>query len=148
MLQTNKEHMSMSVDLSDKLALRRTIPEATRAFAAALRETVAFQTFEQASAALRDDVVARCAIDAYEQRAQSLRALLTLGAVSAEEQAELDRLRQAYEAEPTVMAYQAAQRDLVSLMQATGDRLSAQIGLDFAAACGGGSGCGGGCSCG
>lgn len=136
----------MSVDLSDNVALKLTVPEAAQAFARALNKTAAFQAFEQASTALRDDVVARCAIDAYQARAQSLRALLTLGAVAPEEQAELDRLRQAYEHEPTVIAYQAAQRDLVSLIQATGDRLSAQIGLDFAAACG--SGCGGGCDCG
>jgi cell fate (sporulation/competence/biofilm development) regulator YlbF (YheA/YmcA/DUF963 family) len=144
----HKELSSMSVDQRYDLKLGTEVHAATRAFVAALRETVAFQSFEQASAALRDDVVARCAIDVYEQRAQSLRALLTLGAVSAEEQAELDRLRQAYEAEPTVIAYQAAQRELISLFQATGDRLSAQIGLDFAAACAGGGGCGGGCSCG
>jgi cell fate (sporulation/competence/biofilm development) regulator YlbF (YheA/YmcA/DUF963 family) len=138
----------MSVDLSDNVALKLTVPEAAQAFARALSETAAFQAFEQASAALRDDVVARCAIDAYQARAQSLSALLTLGAVSPEERAELDRLRQAYEQEPTVIAYEAAQRDLVSLIQATGDRLSARIGLEFAAACGGGGGCGSGCGCG
>lgn len=128
----------MSVDLSTDLELDVAEQAAVRAFATALSETVVFQTFEQAATALRDDVVARCAIDAYQTRAESLRALLTLGAVSTEERAELDRLRRAYEDEPTVIAYLAAQRELVSLMQAAGDRLSAQIGLDFAAACGGG----------
>jgi cell fate (sporulation/competence/biofilm development) regulator YlbF (YheA/YmcA/DUF963 family) len=105
---------------------------------ATLSETPVFQAFEQVSATLRDDVVARCAIDAYQRRAQSLRALLTLGAVSPEEKAELDRLRRAYEEEPSVIAYLAAQRELVGLMQAAGDRLSSQLGLDFAAACAGG----------
>jgi cell fate (sporulation/competence/biofilm development) regulator YlbF (YheA/YmcA/DUF963 family) len=138
----------MSIDQRDNLELGTEVHAAAQAFAAALRETAAFQLFEQASTALREDVVARCAIDAYQQRAQSLRALLTLGAVSAEERAELDRLRRAYEAEPAVIAYQAAQRELISLFQATGERLSTQIGLDFAAACGSGSGCGGGCDCG
>jgi cell fate (sporulation/competence/biofilm development) regulator YlbF (YheA/YmcA/DUF963 family) len=127
----------MSVDQTYGLELGTEVRDAARAFATALSETAAFQAFEQASAALRDDVVARCAIDAYQARAQSLRALLTLGAVSTEEQAELNRLRRAYEEEPSVAAYLAAQRDMVSLMQAAGDRLSAQIGLDFAAACGG-----------
>lgn len=132
----------MSVDHAYAVAQTTDIHAATHAFAVALRETTVFQRFEQTATDLRDDVVARCAIDAYQQRTQSLRALLTLGAVSADEQAELDRLRRAYEEEPSVIAYMAAQRDLISLCQATGDRLSAQLGLDFAGTCGGGCGCG------
>ncbi|HMQ35291.1 MAG TPA: YlbF family regulator [Chloroflexaceae bacterium] len=132
----------MSVDQSYDLELGAEVRDAARSFATALSETPVFQAFEQASATLRDDVVARCAIDAYQARAQSLRALLTLGAVSPEEQAELNRLRRGYEEEPSVVAYLAAQRELVSLMQAAADRLSAQLGLDFAAACACGCGCG------
>jgi len=82
--------------------------------------------------------VARCAIETYEQRQHSLRALLQLNAVSAEDQAELEQLRQAYIDEPSVARYLAAQAELVALIQAVADQLSAQIGFDFAAACGGG----------
>ena len=131
----------MSVDQTYDLELGVEVHDAARAFPTALSETPAFQAFEQAATALREDVVARCAIEAYQARVESLRALLTLGAVSAEEQTELDRLRRAYEEEPSVVAYLGAQRELVSLMQAAGDRLSEQLGLDFAAACGG-CGCG------
>jgi cell fate (sporulation/competence/biofilm development) regulator YlbF (YheA/YmcA/DUF963 family) len=128
----------MSVDQTYDFELGLEVRDAARAFATALSETPAFQAFEQASATLRHDAVARCAIDAYQQRVASLRALLTLGAVSPEEQAELNRLRRAYDDEPSVVAYLAAQRELLGLMQAAGDRLSAQLGLDFAAACAGG----------
>lgn len=128
----------MSLAVTSELQLGTEVLDAARALGTALRTTPTFQSFEQAAAALHNDVVARCAIDAYQQRVQSLQALLTLDAVSDQERAELDRLRRAYEEEPTVVAYLAAQRELVSLMQAAGDRLSAQLGLDFAAACGGG----------
>jgi cell fate (sporulation/competence/biofilm development) regulator YlbF (YheA/YmcA/DUF963 family) len=131
----------MSMNQTYDLELGAEMRDAAQAFAVTLRDTPVFQAFEQTAATLRDDVVARCAIDAYQQRVASLRALLTLGAVSAEEQMELDRLRRAYEEEPSVVAYLAAQRELVSLMQSAGDRLSEQLGLDFAAACGG-CGCG------
>ncbi len=118
--------------------LTTAIEDALPPFAGALTETPAFQAFETAAAALRDDAVARCTIDAYEQRQHSLRALLQLGAVSAEDQAELERLRQAYLDEPSVSRYLTAQADLVALAQAVADQLSAQIGFDFAASCGGG----------
>ncbi|PDW00261.1 hypothetical protein [Candidatus Chloroploca asiatica] len=75
----------MSVDQAHAVAQTTDVHAATQAFAAALRETTVFQRFEQTANDLRDDVVARCAIDAYQQRAQSLRALQTLGAVSAVE---------------------------------------------------------------
>ncbi len=118
--------------------LTTAIEEALPTFAGALAETPAFQAFQTAATTLRDDTVARCAIETYEQRQHSLRALLQLGAVSAEDQAELERLRQAYLDEPSVSCYLAAQADLVALAQAVADQLSAQIGFDFAAACGGG----------
>lgn len=92
---------------------------------------------EDAAAALQNDPVARCAIEAYQQREQSLRALRMLGAVSPAELQELERLRRAYVAEPSVVAYVAAQETLTHLAQASADRLTQQIGLDLIAACGG-----------
>ena len=128
--------MSTDTDVHD-LALGFAVHQAARAFAVALSETPEFQAFEDAAAALQNDPVARCAIEAYQQREQSLRALHMLGAVSPMELQELERLRRAYVEEPSVVAYVAAQEALTHLAQAGADRLTQQIGLDLVAACGG-----------
>jgi hypothetical protein len=62
--------------------------------------------------------------------------LLMLGAVSVDEQAELDRLREAFLNAPSVVTKLRAQEDLQSLCRATADMLSEAIDLDIAAACG------------
>jgi cell fate (sporulation/competence/biofilm development) regulator YlbF (YheA/YmcA/DUF963 family) len=126
----------MNTDTYDT-ALGIEVQQAARAFAIALSETREFQAFEEAATALQNDTVARCAIEAYQQREQSLRALHMLGAVSPMELQELERLRQAYVEEPSVVAYVAAQEALTHLAQAGADRLTQQIGLDLVAACGG-----------
>jgi hypothetical protein len=62
--------------------------------------------------------------------------MLMLNAVSAEDQAEIERLRQAFLSEATVVAHFQAQEDLMALCQASADLLSERIGLSFTAACG------------
>lgn len=112
------------------------VHEATRAFAQALTETAEYEAFEEATSHLRDDQLAQRAIAAYQSKQRSLEAMLMLNAVSAEDQAELERLRQAFLSESTVVAYFQAQEDLMALCQASADLLSERIGLSFAAACG------------
>ena len=112
------------------------VREATRAFAQALTETAEYEAFEEAASRLRDDQLAQQAIVAYQSKQQSLEAMLMLNAVSVEDQAELERLRQAFLSESTVVAYFQAQEDLMALCQASADLLSERIGLSFAAACG------------
>lgn len=112
------------------------VREATRAFAQALTETAEYEAFEGAASRLRDDQLAQQAIAAYQSKQRSLEVMLMLNAVSAEDQVELERLRQAFLSEPTVVAYFQAQEDLTALCQASADLLSERIGLSFAAACG------------
>jgi cell fate (sporulation/competence/biofilm development) regulator YlbF (YheA/YmcA/DUF963 family) len=109
---------------------------AARAFAEALAESAEFQAFEQASDRLRQDETAQRAIGAYQTKQQSLQAMLMLKAVSAKDQAELERLRQAFLSHPTVAAYLQAQENLTAMCQAAADVLSQRIGLSFTAACG------------
>jgi cell fate (sporulation/competence/biofilm development) regulator YlbF (YheA/YmcA/DUF963 family) len=109
---------------------------AARAFAEALAESAEFQAFEQASDRLRQDETAQRAIGAYQTKQQSLQAMLMLNAVSAQDQAELERLRQAFLSHPTVAAYLQAQESLTAMCQAAADVLSQRIGLSFTAACG------------
>jgi len=107
-----------------------------RAFAQALAESAEFQAFEQTAERLRGDEAAQRAVTAYQTKQQSLQMMLVLNAVPAEEQAELESLRQAFLSEPAVAAYLKAQEDLTAVCQAAADLLSRRIGLSFAAACG------------
>jgi cell fate (sporulation/competence/biofilm development) regulator YlbF (YheA/YmcA/DUF963 family) len=112
------------------------VQAAARAFAQALAESAEFQAFEEAADRLKRDEVAQRALQAFQAKQQSLQMMLMLNAVSAEEQAELERLRQAFLAEPAITAYLEAQEALTAMSQATGQLLSQRIGLSFAAACG------------
>jgi cell fate (sporulation/competence/biofilm development) regulator YlbF (YheA/YmcA/DUF963 family) len=109
--------------------------EAVRSFAAALARTLEFQRYEPAAARLEADAAARAAMLALQQRQKSLEALIRLNAASPEEQAELEQLRQAFIAQPAVIAYVQAEASLKAICQSVGDLLSQSIGLDFAAAC-------------
>ena len=103
-------------------------------FANALSETPQFQTFEQAAWQLRQDEQTQAALKAFRDKQDSLKALALLKAVSSEDQAELDGLRQNLFSQPSMVAYTQAQTQLVSLCQNTGDVLSQSIGIEFSAA--------------
>jgi cell fate (sporulation/competence/biofilm development) regulator YlbF (YheA/YmcA/DUF963 family) len=75
-------------------------------------------------------------MQAYQQKQQSLRALVMLNALSAEQHDELERLQSAFINHPVVQEYFTAQAELATLCQALGDALSESIGLNYAAACG------------
>lgn len=109
---------------------------AARNFAAALSETPQFKAFEQAAERFRQDPSAQQALSAYQEKQQSLRALLMLNAVSAEQRAELESLQSAFVNHPVVQDYFSAQTELATLCQTLGDVLSEAIGLNYAAACG------------
>ena len=115
------------------------VRQAARDFATALAETPPFKAYEQAEQRLRGNQAAQRVIGTYQSKQTSLRMSLMLNAASAEERAELARLREAFLAEPTVAAYLQAQADLMNLCEVAAGLLSQHIGLSFAAACG--SGC-------
>ena len=112
------------------------VKQAARDFAAVLSETQQFKAFEQAAEVFQKDEVAQRAMQAYESKQQSLRVLLMLNAVSAEEQKELEHLRQNFISQPSVVAYLQAQNDLMALSQACADLLSQATGLNYSASCG------------
>jgi cell fate (sporulation/competence/biofilm development) regulator YlbF (YheA/YmcA/DUF963 family) len=122
-----------------ELAPPSVVRKAVRDFAAALADTPQFKAFEEAAKRLRHDEAAQHAMGAYQEKQQALQALLMLNAVGAEEQAELERLRESFLAEPSVAAYLLAESDLRTVCQAAAGILSQHIGLDLAAACS--SGC-------
>ena len=112
------------------------VKSAARDFSAALAETTQFKAFERAYEALSHDTAAQQALSAYRDKAESLRALLMLNAVSETERAELERLKQDYLTRASVQGYAAAEVELTALCQQAAGRISAAIGLNYAASCG------------
>lgn len=118
-----------------EIAPSSVVKQAARDFAAALSETPQFKAFEQVARVFQKDEVAQRAMQAYESKQQSLRALVMLNAVSAEEQKELEHLQQDFMSEPSVVAYFQAQNDLIALSQACASLLSQATGLNYSASC-------------
>ena len=115
------------------------VRQAISDFAYALAETSQFKSFEQAEDRLRKDNQAQQALSAYQTKWRSLEGLIRLNALGSDDQQELERLRQAYITEPSVLAYVQAQADLVEVCQAAGNLISQATCLNFATVCG--SGC-------
>lgn len=111
------------------------VRQAAQDFAQTLGASPAYQAFAQADDRLIQDMAAQSAFQAYQAKTQSLRAMQMLNAISPEEQAEWERLRDELLAQPTMIAYNRAQAELMAMCQEIGDRISPQIGLDYASAC-------------
>ncbi len=119
-----------------KLETPSAMQQAARDFAQALAETQQFKALEAAGERLRGDEAAQGAMQAYQKKQQALQIMQMLNAVSAEEGAELERLRHAFLEAPAVGAYLQAQEDFTVLCRAAADMLTKSIGLSFTAACG------------
>ena len=121
------------------LVMGEQVVQAARDFSEALSETTQYQAWEQAAWSLRQDQAAQSLAEKLQARQRELDPLLMLGAASAEQRAELERLRSAYLVLPTVVACVQAEADLRALCQAANMVLSQAAGLDFAVNCA--SGC-------
>ena len=121
------------------LVMGEQVAQAAHDFAEALSETPQFQTWEQATWALRQDQAAQTMAQKLQAMQRELEPLLILGAAKAEQRSELEQLRSDYLALPTVITYIQAEADLRTLCQAANTVLSQAAGLDFAANCA--SGC-------
>lgn len=115
------------------LVMGEQVVQAARDFAESLSETPQFRAWEQAAWALRQDQAAQAMAQQLQTMQRELQPLLMLGAAGAEQRAELERLRSAYLALPTVIACVQAEADLRTLCQAANEVLSQAAGLDFAA---------------
>ena len=112
------------------------VQRAARDFAAALAATPQYAAFERAGEALETDAQANQIISEYDNLQHSLYMMTMLGAVSPEDQADLDGLKEALRTNETIAAYSQSQADLAALCQEAGSLLSQRIGINFAAACG------------
>ncbi|HUE98692.1 MAG TPA: YlbF family regulator [Anaerolineales bacterium] len=119
-----------------EIAPTSAVRQSARDFAAVLAESPQFKTFEQATKRFRQDQSAQQALNAYQEKQSSLRALLMLNALSAEQRAELESLQSAFVNQPVVQEYFKTQTEFSTLCQTLGDAISESIGLNYAAACG------------
>ena len=79
-----------------EIASPSVVKQAAQDFAAALAETQQFKAFEQKAYTFHQDQAAQQAMLAYQQKQQSLRALMMLNALSPEQRDELERLESAF----------------------------------------------------
>jgi cell fate (sporulation/competence/biofilm development) regulator YlbF (YheA/YmcA/DUF963 family) len=128
--------MQVTVQISQDDALAK-----AREFATVLAGSPAFATF----LAARDRFAADQGAQALWQRLQDaeheMAMLRTWGGAATAQEEERERLRAEAHAHPTIGALLEAQDALVTLFERAADTLSAEVGLDFAAACRPAGGC-------
>lgn len=119
-----------------EIASPSVVKEAAHNFARALTETAQFKAFEQAAALFQQDGQAQKAMQAFQQKQNSLRAMIMLNALSTKDREELETLRNNFVNQPVVKAYVEAQTELAVVCQAAGNVLSEELGVNYSAACG------------
>jgi len=125
-----------------EVAPRSAVMQAARQFAEVFSDTPQFHEFEQAYINFRQDAEAQNAIQEFQKKQASLKALLMLNAVSDEDRQELQRLQERFYQQPSVLTYAKAQEELVVISQEIGDLLTKAIGLDYGNSCRTGGCCG------
>jgi cell fate (sporulation/competence/biofilm development) regulator YlbF (YheA/YmcA/DUF963 family) len=125
-----------------EVATKDVVMQAARQFSEAFAESPQFQAFEQAYFKYRQDTEAQTALQEFQKKQASLKALLMLNAVSDQDRQELQRLQDLFFKRPTVVQYTQAQEALVAISQEIGDLLSNATGLDYASSCKTGGCCG------
>ena len=125
-----------------EVAPRSAVMQSAKQFAETLGDTPQYRDFEQSYFNFRKDTEAQSAIQEFQKKQASLKALLMLNAVSEEDRAELQRLQERFIQQPSVLRYTKAQEELVAISQEIGDLLSKAIGLDYGASCKTGGCCG------
>ncbi len=125
-----------------EVASKEVVMQAARQFAETFGESPQFQAFEKAYNNYRQDAGAQNALQEFQKKQASLKALLMLNSVSDQDRQELQRLQERFYQQPSVMRYTAAQEALVAISQEIGDTLSNATGLDYASSCRTGGCCG------
>ena len=118
-----------------EVAPRSAVIQAAKQFAETLGDTPQFGEFEKSYLNFRWDAEAQSAIQEFQKKQASLKALLMLNAVSEEDRKELQRLQDQFNSQPSVLRYAKAQEELMAISLEIGDILSNAIGLDYGTSC-------------
>lgn len=110
------------------------VEAALRDFLDTLGESETYQRFVSADEALQDDADAMALLREYQRKQQQMQR----GGFDESVMAELKQLQTEMSNNETIQRQQAAQTDLIELLQRTNDAVSDQIGEEFARSTGGG----------
>lgn len=110
------------------------VEAALREFLAVLGESETYRRFVEADEALQEDDDAMALLREYQRKQQQLQR----GGFDQSVMAELKQLQAEMSNDETIQRHQAAQSDLVDLLQRTNDVISEAIGEEFARSTGGG----------
>ena len=123
-----------NVGVPDEDDVEANVEAALREFLDALGESETYQRFVAADEALQDDDDAMALLREYQRKQQQMQR----GGFDESVMAELKQLRTEMSNNETVQRQQAAQTELVELLQRTNDAVSDEIGEEFARSTGGG----------
>ena len=110
------------------------VEAALREFLDALGESETYQRFAAADEALQDDDDAMALLREYQRKQQQLQR----GGFDESVMAELKQLQTELSNDETIQRQQAAQAEVIELLQRTNDVVSDEIGEEFARSTGGG----------
>jgi len=123
-----------SVDMSNEEDVEANVEAALREFLDTLGESETYQQFVAADETLQDDDDAMALLREYQQKQQQIQR----GGFDESVMAELKQLQTEVSNNETIQRQQAAQADLIELLQRTNDTISDEIGEEFARSTGGG----------
>ena len=123
-----------SVGVPDEEDVEANVEAALREFLDTLSESETYQQFVAADEALQDDDDAMALLREYQQKQQQMQR----GGFDESVMAELKQLQTEMSNNETIQRQQAAQADLMELLQRTNDAISDEIGEEFARSTGGG----------
>ncbi|SMO41870.1 halo-CC-star protein HcsL [Halorubrum cibi] len=123
-----------SVGVPGEEDVEANVEAALREFLDALSESETYQQFVAADEALQDDDDAMALLREYQRKQQQMQR----GGFDESVMAELKQLQTEMSNNETIQRQQAAQADLIELLQRTNDTISDEIGEEFARSTGGG----------
>ena len=123
-----------SVGVPDEEDVEANIEAALHEFLDTLDESETYQRFVAADEALQDDDDAMALLREYQRKQQQMQR----GGFDESVMAELKQLQTEMSNNETIQRQQAAQTELVELLQRTNDTISDEIGDEFARSTGGG----------
>ncbi|ELZ43356.1 hypothetical protein C464_16557 [Halorubrum coriense DSM 10284] len=122
------------VSVPDEGDVEASVEAALREFLDTLGESETYQQFVAADEALQDDDDAMALLREYQRKQQQMQR----GGFDESVMAELKQLQTEMSNNETIQRQQAAQADLIELLQRTNDAISDEIGEEFARSTGGG----------
>ena len=119
--------------MSETQSAEDAVEEKLQAFINAIENSETYQQFMDANEQLESDEDAMALLDEYRQKQQEMQQ-----SFDQELMADLQEIQEAMDENETIQQHQAAQAELIELLQQTNDVISEPIGVEFAQSSGGG----------